>query len=93
MRRIARTEGLDLSQVDPVRAARRVTCPAVVVHGENDDLVPIRFSTDLYEALAGAKSFWRVPRCGHCHHADEPQAVVRAEYEGRWTEFFLRHVV
>ena len=55
MRRIARTEGLDLSQVDPVRAARRVTCPAVVVHGENDDLVPIRFSTDLYEALAGAE--------------------------------------
>jgi len=88
MRRIARTEGLDLSKVDPVRAARRVTCPAVVVHGENDGLVPIRFSTDLYEALAGEKSFWRVPRCGHCHHADEPQAVARAEYERRWTEFF-----
>jgi pimeloyl-ACP methyl ester carboxylesterase len=71
-----------------MRAARRVACPAVVVHGEDDDLVPIRFAPRVYEALAGEKSFWRVPRCGHCHHADEPQAVVRAEYERRWTEFF-----
>jgi pimeloyl-ACP methyl ester carboxylesterase len=90
MRRIARTEGLDLSEADPVRAARRVTCPAVVVHGEDDPLVPIRFSPRIYEALAGEKSFWRVPRCGHCHHADEPQAVARAEYEKRWTDFFRR---
>jgi hypothetical protein len=88
IRRIARTEGLDLSEADPMRAARRVACPAVVVHGEEDDLVPIRFAPRVYEALAGEKSFWRVPRCGHCHHADEPQAVVRAEYERRWTEFF-----
>ena len=87
--RIARTEGIDLSKVDPLRAARRVTCPTVVVHGENDGLVPIRFSPRLYEALAGEKSYWRVPRCGHCHHPDEPQAVARAEYERRWTEFFL----
>jgi pimeloyl-ACP methyl ester carboxylesterase len=88
IRRIVRTEGIDLSEADPLRAARRVTCPTVVVHGEDDDLVPIRFAPRVYEALAGEKSFWRVPRCGHCHHADEPQAVVRAEYEKRWTEFF-----
>ena len=86
--RLARTEGLDLSQADPVRAARRVTCPTVVVHGEDDGLVPIRFALRVYEALAGEKTFWRVPRCGHCHHADEPQARERAEYEKRWTEFF-----
>jgi pimeloyl-ACP methyl ester carboxylesterase len=71
-----------------VRAARRVTCPTVVVHGEDDGLVPIRFALRVYEALAGEKTFWRVPRCGHCHHADEPQALSRAEYEKRWTEFF-----
>jgi pimeloyl-ACP methyl ester carboxylesterase len=91
VRRIEKTEKLDLSQADPVAAARRVTCPVTVVHGETDALVPIRFSPRLYEALAGEKTFWRVPGCGHCHHADEPQAVVTAEYERRWTEFFLRH--
>jgi pimeloyl-ACP methyl ester carboxylesterase len=90
--RIASTEGLDLSRADPVRAARRVTCPTVVVHGEDDGLVPIRFAPRLYEALAGEKTFWRVPRCGHCHHEDEPQALQRAEYGRRWTEFFLGHL-
>ncbi|HQQ79301.1 MAG TPA: alpha/beta hydrolase [Thermoanaerobaculia bacterium] len=92
VRRIERTEKLDLSQADPVAAARRVTCPTTVVHGEADALVPIRFSPRLYEALAGPKSFWRVPACGHCHHADEPQAVVPDAYERRWTEFFLQNV-
>jgi uncharacterized protein len=92
VRRIERTETLDLSQADPVAAARRVTCPTTVVHGEADTLVPIRFSPRLYEALAGPKSFWRVLACGHCHHADEPQAVVPDAYERRWTEFFLENV-
>ena len=89
VRRIEKTERLDLSRADPVAAARRVTCPTTVVHGETDALVPIRFSPRLYEALAGPKTFWRVPACGHCHHADEPQAVLPGEYERRWTEFFL----
>jgi pimeloyl-ACP methyl ester carboxylesterase len=91
VRRIEKTEKLDLSRADPVAAARRVTCPTTVVHGETDALVPIRFSPRLYEALAGPKTFWRVPACGHCHHADEPQAVLPEEYERRWTEFFLRN--
>jgi len=91
VRRIERTEKLDLSRADPVAAARRVTCPTTIVHGETDTLVPIRFSPQLYEALAGEKTFWRVPACGHCHHADEPQAVAPDEYARRWTEFFLRH--
>ncbi|MEO8053597.1 MAG: alpha/beta hydrolase [Acidobacteriota bacterium] len=92
VRRIEKTEKLDLSRADPVAAARRVTCPTTIVHGETDELVPIRFSPRLYEALAGPKTFWRVPACGHCHHADEPQAVAPVEYERRWTEFFLRNV-
>lgn len=91
VRRLERREGLDLARVDPVEAARRVTCPAVVVHGEDDALVPVGFSPRLYEALAGEKTLWRVPGCGHCHHADEPQALLTEEYERRWTTFFLRH--
>ena len=55
VRRIERTEKLDLSRADPVAAARRVTCPTAVVHGEADALVPIRFSPRLYEALCGAE--------------------------------------
>ena len=61
VRRIERTEGLDLSEATRSggRAPRDV--PDDVVHGETDALVPIRFSPRLYEALAGEKTFWRVP--------------------------------
>jgi pimeloyl-ACP methyl ester carboxylesterase len=90
--RIETKSGLPLSSVDPVAAARRVTCPTTVVHGEKDALVPIDFALPVFEALAGEKTFWRVPRCGHCHHADEPQAVLGAEYVRRWTAFFDRHL-
>jgi pimeloyl-ACP methyl ester carboxylesterase len=89
---IERTTGLELSSVDPIAAAARVTCPTMVIHGESDKLVPIRFAPAVYEALAGPKEFWRVRRCGHCHHPDEPQALRRAEYASRWSEFFATHL-
>jgi pimeloyl-ACP methyl ester carboxylesterase len=83
---------LALAELDPVAAARRVTCPTTIVHGECDALVPLRFSPPLFEALAGEKELWKVPRCGHCHHPDEPQAIVKKEYVARWTDFFTRHL-
>ena len=89
---IERTTGLELGSVDPIAAAARVTCPTMVVHGESDKLVPIRFAPAVFAALAGEKEFWRVRRCGHCHHPDEPQALRRAEYARRWSTFFFTHV-
>lgn len=84
--------GLALDAVDPLVAARSVSCPAVVVHGEGDVMVPVSMASAIYEALAGPKELWLVPRAGHCHHPDEPQAVFRTEYRKRWTEFFTRHL-
>jgi pimeloyl-ACP methyl ester carboxylesterase len=89
---IEATTGFDLSAVDPIRAARKVTCPTTVVHGEADVLVPISFAPPVFEALAGEKEFWRVPRAGHCHHPDEPQALYGVAYRERWTAFFRRHL-
>jgi pimeloyl-ACP methyl ester carboxylesterase len=90
--RIERTTGIALSAVDPIQAAARVSCPTMIVHGEEDSLVPIELAPALYDALAGDKEFWRVERCGHCHHPDEPQAVRSREYVKRWIAFFARHV-
>jgi len=87
---IARDAGLPLAHLDPVAAARRVTCPATLVHGEEDELVPAASAPPLYAALAGEKELWLVPRCGHCHHADEPSALRSGEYRRRWSRFFRR---
>jgi pimeloyl-ACP methyl ester carboxylesterase len=83
---------LVLDELDPVAAARRVTCPTVIVHGVCDALVPLRFSPPVFEALAGEKELWKVPRCGHCHHPDEPQTIAKREYVERWTAFFARNL-
>lgn len=88
LRGIERDGHLELKAIDPIAAASRIDCPAVVVHGEADTLVPVAFSNGVYEALAGEKELWRVPRCGHCHHPDEPQAIRSREYVRRWAGFF-----
>ncbi len=82
------TNGLPLSGLDPLLAARRVICPAVVVHGEADELVPVSFARPLFEALGGEKELWIVPRAGHEHHADEPSGLHAAAYGRRWAAFF-----
>lgn len=78
--------GLEL--FDPIRAAARVTAAILLVHGEEDRLVPSHFTRKLVAALPPRSSVWSVPGAGHCHHENEPAAAARKAYERRWTEFF-----
>lgn len=82
-----RSADLPLTALDPLRAARRVVCPAVVVHGEADELVPVEFAPPVHAALGGPKELWILPRAGHEHHADEPSGLHAAAYARRWTAF------
>ena len=84
------TSGLPLPGLDPLLAARRVACPAVVVHGEADELVPLLLARPVFEALGGEKELWIVPRAGHEHHPDEPSGLRAAAYARRWATFFRK---
>ncbi|MFI5180876.1 MAG: alpha/beta hydrolase [Thermoanaerobaculia bacterium] len=84
------TAGLPTSRLDPLTAARRVLCPAVVVHGERDDLVPLALGREVFAALGGEKELWIVPRAGHEHRVDEPSGLRAAEYARRWSDFLTR---
>jgi pimeloyl-ACP methyl ester carboxylesterase len=81
-----------LSLLDPVQAAARVTAPILLVHGEDDGLVPPRFHARLAAALPPRSAVWNVAGAGHCHHADEPAAVSRQAYARRWEEFFRTYL-
>jgi pimeloyl-ACP methyl ester carboxylesterase len=87
---LAHASGLPLADLDPVVAARSVLCPAMLIHGEDDELVPPASAPPLHAALGGEKALWLVPRCGHCHHADEPSGLRSGEYRRRWIRFFRR---
>jgi pimeloyl-ACP methyl ester carboxylesterase len=82
--------GIDL--VNPVEAARKIRCPVALIYGRKDELVPPDLVPALQAALPRYTSVWEVGDAGHCHHADEPEAVERAEYEKRWREFFGKNL-
>jgi pimeloyl-ACP methyl ester carboxylesterase len=86
-------DGTDgLARVDPVRAIARVTAPILLVHGDGDRLVPARLTHALAAALPPRSAVWNVAGAGHCHHADEPEAVAKLAYARKWTEFFSTYM-
>jgi pimeloyl-ACP methyl ester carboxylesterase len=97
VQRVARELGVHdskggLALLDPVRAAARVTAAVLLVHGEDDRLVPPRFMARLAAALPPRSGVWNVAGAGHCHHDDAPSAVSRKAYERRWEEFFRTYL-
>ena len=73
---------------DPVRAAARVRVPIFIVFGDEDRLVPPRFTQRLADVLPPGSTLWNPQGAGHCHHDNEPQKVNEREYVERWTAFF-----
>lgn len=80
--------GGGLDAVDPIRSAARVAAPVLLVHGEEDRLVPPRFMRELAAALPPRSAVWNVAGAGHCHHDDEPAATAKLAYARKWREFF-----
>ena len=81
-----------LDSIDPAGSVVRVPGSVCLVYGENDELVPARFTARLEAALPADSRIWRAPTAGHCHHDDEPAKVATEEYDRRWRDFFTRHL-
>ena len=77
-----------IDAVDPIRSAGRVSAAVLLVHGEEDRMVPPHFTHDLAAALPPRSTVWNVAGAGHCHHPDEPAAAAKLAYARRWQEFF-----
>ncbi len=50
------------------RRIANVTAPVLVLHGERDTVVPIRFGEQLYALVRAPKQFVRLPAAGHNDH-------------------------
>jgi fermentation-respiration switch protein FrsA (DUF1100 family) len=50
------------------RRIAAVTAPILVLHGERDTVVPIRFGEQLYALIRAPKGFIRLPAAGHNDH-------------------------
>ncbi len=47
------------------RRVRKVTAPVLIVHGENDTVVPVALGERLYGLIRAPKRFVRVAGAGH----------------------------
>jgi fermentation-respiration switch protein FrsA (DUF1100 family) len=58
--------------------------PLLLIHGEEDETVPVRHAQLLFDAAGDPKQLWRLPGVGHvgAYFADRP------EYVRRVTAFF-----
>lgn len=54
----------------------QVDCPALIVHGMKDRIVPVRGSKALHASLPGSELHLE-PRWGHCPQLDDPAAFTR----------------
>jgi fermentation-respiration switch protein FrsA (DUF1100 family) len=64
-------------------AVVRIRAPVLVMHGEKDDIVPIRHGEELYAAITAPKRFVRFPAGGHVDLADHGAiAAARAFVDG-----------
>jgi len=50
---------------DNLSALSKLSCPILVLHGVNDNIIPIKFGKTLYDAYAGPKEFVELKGVGH----------------------------
>ena len=54
------------NQYDPVESIADVSpIPVLIVHGENDRIIPVHHAYELFEAARFPKTLWTVPGAGH----------------------------
>ncbi len=66
----------DLEVLDVPKAARKISCPVLVIHGDKDDIVPVKEGRELFAALAGPKRLCIIEGSGH--RLTEPAHLQKA---------------
>ena len=78
----------DCRFVNVDRCARQIRQPALIVHGETDQLVPVAVARWLSQAIRGSAKLWIVPGAGHGMAVD----VDCSQYQRRIGDFFTQHL-
>jgi uncharacterized protein len=69
----------DLENLDVPAAARKISCPVFILHGDQDDVVPVEEAHELYGYLCGLKKLSIVQ--GADHRFSDPTLMDRAVHE------------
>lgn len=75
--------GYTFGEASAIDQVKNNTRPLMIIHGEDDELVPTEMAHELYEAAQGEKRIWLVPEAGHI----EAYKVATKEFEERVSDF------
>jgi fermentation-respiration switch protein FrsA (DUF1100 family) len=76
--------GADISELDSVRDMATLNLPVFIIHGTDDELMPLEHHNALLRAANDPKLSWIVEGMGHV----SPALFTPNEYERRLIEFF-----
>lgn len=63
--------GYDLKKASALTAAEKTSLPVLIIHGQEDDMIPVEMAYQLYDALSGPKELLIVPGAGHAQAVDK----------------------
>ena len=76
---------LILDRYDSLSRISKINAPLLIVHGENDQLIPIEMGKTLFEKALGPKQMSPIPGAGHAnHHEYGSYTVIRSWIDGTW---------
>ncbi len=66
--------------------AEKIECPTLIVHGEHDTIVPVKWAHALYAACGAKKKDMKIftPADGGSEHCHGDNRVVGANYIADW---------
>lgn len=74
--------GYDLKEASALEAVKKTLLPVLIIHGEEDDMVPVDMAYELYEAASGEKELLIVPGAGHAQSVDkDPDSYYNTVFE------------
>ncbi len=74
------------SRFESIRKLDRIEAPLLIIHGENDTVVPFEHGERLYETASEPKEFYPIPGAGH----NDTYQVAGEEYFARLRSFWER---
>ena len=78
----------DLKSIDVPACARKITCPALILHGDADDVVPVEEAYELHECLTSPKRLSILQ--GADHRLSNPEMMRRTISEA--LDWLTEHV-
>lgn len=81
--------GYFFGDVNILKQVEKNNRPLLLIHGDQDDLVPTYMSEQIYDVATSEKELWIVPEAGHI----KAHEIITEQFEERLSNFLSEHIL